>query len=72
MYELITLFFVVLHFKFNFPLKIENYPFFFTKIIDIYLKGNIITGWGGKFSNHNQQIKEISPISPEEGFLTIW
>lgn len=55
-----------------FQSKIENYPFFFTKIIDIYLKGNIITGWGGKFSNHNQQIKEISPISAEEGFLTIW
>lgn len=55
-----------------FQSKIENYPFFFTKIIDIYLKGNIITGWGGKFNNHNQQIKEISPISAEEGFLTIW
>ena len=52
--------------------KIENYPFFFTKIIDVYLKGNIITGWGGKFSNHNQQIKEIAPISPEEGILTVW
>ena len=52
--------------------KIENYPFFFTKIIDVYLKGNIITGWGGKFSNHNQQIKEIAPISPEEGILNIW
>ena len=49
-----------------------NYPFFFTKIIDVYLKGNIITGWGGKFSNHNQQIKEIAPISPEEGILTVW
>ena len=55
-----------------FQSKIENYPFFFTKIIDIYLKGNIITGWGGKFNNHNQQIKEISSISAEEGFLTIW
>ena len=52
--------------------KIENYPFFFTKIIDIYLKGNIITGWKGKFNNHNQQIKEIYPISPEEGILSIW
>ena len=52
--------------------KIENYPFFFTKIIDVYLTVNIITGWKGKFNNHNQQIKEIAPISPEEGFLTIW
>ena len=72
MYELITLFFVVLLFIRNFQEKIENYPFFFTKIIDVYLKGNIITGWGGKFSNHNQQIKEIAPISPEEGILTVW
>ena len=61
-----------LYFEVYFQSKIENYPFFFTKIIDIYLKGNIITGWGGKFNNHNQQIKEISPISAEEGFLTIW
>lgn len=51
---------------------IENYPTFFTDVIDVYLKGNVIIGWLGKFGSHNVQVKEIFPIFPNEGVLNIW
>ncbi|TDK21484.1 hypothetical protein E2F46_14690 [Luteimonas aestuarii] len=51
---------------------VENYPTFFTDVIDVYLKGNVIIGWLGKFGSHNVQVKEIFPIFPNEGVLNIW
>jgi hypothetical protein len=51
---------------------IENFPTFFTDIIDVYLKGNVIVGWLGKFGSHEIQVKEIFPISPNDGILNVW
>ncbi|TDX87286.1 hypothetical protein B0I22_1474 [Epilithonimonas xixisoli] len=51
---------------------IEDYPTFFTDVADVYLKGNAIVGWLGKFGSHNVQVKEVFPISPNDGILNIW
>ena len=51
---------------------IENYPIFFIHVIDIYLEGNVIIGWLGKFGSHEVQVKDISPIEPNEGILNIF
>ena len=52
--------------------KLENYPAFFTDVIDVYLSGNVIIGWLGKFGSHNVQVKDIFPITPEDGVLNVW
>ncbi|PUV23852.1 hypothetical protein [Sphingobacterium athyrii] len=51
---------------------IEDYPTFLSKVTDIYLKGNVIIGWIGKFGSHEVQVKEISPISINDGVVNIW
>lgn len=51
---------------------ITDFPTFFTDIAAIYLNGNVVIGWSGKFGSHNIQVKEIFPISPAEGVLNIW
>lgn len=57
-----------LYFKNN----IENFPTFFTDIIDIYLNGHVIVGWSGKFDSHEIQVKDIQPITPTDGALAVW
>ena len=52
--------------------KIENYPIFLIDVIDVYLKGNVIIGWLGKFGSHEVQVKEIFPITPRDGVLSVW
>jgi hypothetical protein len=51
---------------------IENYPTFFVDASDVYLSGNVIIGWLGKFASHNAQVKEIFPILSSDGILNIW
>lgn len=55
-----------------FKSRIENFPTFFSDIINIYLKGNVVVGWLGKFGSHENQVKEIFPISPNDGILNVW
>jgi len=55
-----------------FKSRIENFPIFFSDVIDIYLKGNVVVGWLGKFGSHEIQVKEIFPISPNDGILNVW
>jgi len=52
--------------------KIENYPIFLIDVIDVYLTGNVIIGWIGKFDSHNVQVKDIYPINPNDGILNIY
>lgn len=51
---------------------IEGYPTFLSDVADIYLKGNAIIGWIGKFGSHEVQVKEISAISINDGVVNIW
>lgn len=52
--------------------NIENFPTFFTDIIDIYLNGQVIVGWIGKFGSHEIQVRDIDPIAPNDGILNVW
>ncbi|RKO68397.1 hypothetical protein D7322_27350 [Sphingobacterium puteale] len=51
---------------------IEGYPTFLSEVVDVYLKGNVIVGWIGKFGSHEVQVNEISAISVNDGVVNIW